>query len=119
MTSNIQRTCRRVNRTRLPEFVGQPVRFLGRVAANEEGLLVLEAPDGGQVRCKMSANSYNISTKFVEVLGTVTEEGEILVEEDSAVSNISDYLDMDSLNDTINVTFHPDFNALFTATASA
>ena len=71
----------RVNAAQLKGFVGKKVRLVGAVAAGAGGAgAALEAADGGRVAVvQVPGSSYN--TKYVEVVGRVTDEATIQEEE--------------------------------------
>eukprot|EP00922_Rhytidocystis_sp_ex-Travisia-forbesii_P068113 GHVS01101433.1.p1 GENE.GHVS01101433.1~~GHVS01101433.1.p1 ORF type:complete len:119 (+),score=17.29 GHVS01101433.1:111-467(+) len=102
---------RRINRTRMPEFVGQLVRFVGRVESVEEDILTLEAPDGGEVRCVLSGLAQRPSSLIVEVIGEV--QNDLTLKQTSFLFNLGDELDLQAVNESINVTFHPQFVQFF------
>eukprot|EP00922_Rhytidocystis_sp_ex-Travisia-forbesii_P068116 GHVS01101439.1.p1 GENE.GHVS01101439.1~~GHVS01101439.1.p1 ORF type:complete len:172 (+),score=25.76 GHVS01101439.1:299-814(+) len=81
---------RRINRTRMPEFVGQLVRFVGRVESVEEDILTLEAPDGGEVRCVLSGLAQRPSSLIVEVIGEV--QNDLTLKQTSFLFNLGDEL---------------------------
>eukprot|EP00922_Rhytidocystis_sp_ex-Travisia-forbesii_P010729 GHVS01015716.1.p1 GENE.GHVS01015716.1~~GHVS01015716.1.p1 ORF type:complete len:141 (+),score=17.84 GHVS01015716.1:62-424(+) len=104
---------RRINRARMPEFVGQLVRFIGRVDSVEGDTLLLEAPDGGEVRCLLSGADQKPSSLIVEVIGEVQED--LTLRQTSFLFN----LDLQAVNESINVTFHPQFVHFFEPTVQS
>eukprot|EP00922_Rhytidocystis_sp_ex-Travisia-forbesii_P068124 GHVS01101451.1.p1 GENE.GHVS01101451.1~~GHVS01101451.1.p1 ORF type:complete len:141 (+),score=33.12 GHVS01101451.1:229-651(+) len=122
-------TSRRINKARLPEFVGQLVRFLGRVESVQGDTLVLEAPDGkqklnqrkgieemgqkrgGEVKCLLSGPDQQPNSLIVEVIGEVQKD--LSLRQTSFLFNLGDELDLQAVNESINVTFHPQFVQFF------
>eukprot|EP00922_Rhytidocystis_sp_ex-Travisia-forbesii_P068132 GHVS01101459.1.p1 GENE.GHVS01101459.1~~GHVS01101459.1.p1 ORF type:complete len:123 (+),score=23.34 GHVS01101459.1:249-617(+) len=105
---------RRINRARLSEFVGQKVRFLGRVESLQGDTVLLEAPDGGEVRCVLSGPDQHPSSLIVEVIGEVQKD--LTLKQTSFLFNLGDELDLQAVNESINVTFHPQFVQFFEPT---
>eukprot|EP00921_Rhytidocystis_pertsovi_P014046 GHVQ01022876.1.p1 GENE.GHVQ01022876.1~~GHVQ01022876.1.p1 ORF type:complete len:114 (-),score=13.96 GHVQ01022876.1:922-1263(-) len=102
---------RRVNRTHLPDFVGKVVRFVGRIDDVECGVVILEAPDGGQVKCRLQDEVPN--SRYIEVLAEVKVD--LTLVQRSFLVELGDKLDMRTVNETINLTFHPQFADFFDA----
>ncbi|KAF9980428.1 hypothetical protein BGZ65_005122 [Modicella reniformis] len=66
----------RVNSTMLHGFVGQNVRFVGKIIEQNGTRAVMTAPDKGQVEIHMNASSL-YGTQFVEIIGNVNSDGSI------------------------------------------
>lgn len=60
----------RVGFAQLKNFIGKSVLFAGKVESIDNGLVVLQAPDGSRVHIQATSH---FDAPFVEVLGTVVD----------------------------------------------
>lgn len=104
-------TARRINRSRFPDFTGRTVRFVGKVESHENSRLTLTAPDGGEVTCGLREDTAVPKSKFVEVIAEVQEDGSL--EQRGFLFELGNDIDLDTVNNVINMTFHPGFRTLF------
>eukprot|EP00923_Selenidium_pygospionis_P012770 GHVN01021843.1.p1 GENE.GHVN01021843.1~~GHVN01021843.1.p1 ORF type:complete len:113 (+),score=27.96 GHVN01021843.1:64-402(+) len=105
--STLRKTARRVNRSRLSEYVGDTVRFVGRVKEVDGSLLSLEAPDGGDVSCHITSEAPE--SKYVEVTAVV--QPDCSLQQVDFLIELGNNLNLQLVNDAINLTFHPQIRA--------
>ncbi|KAG0206116.1 hypothetical protein BGX28_002369 [Mortierella sp. GBA30] len=87
----------RVNSAMLSQYVGQPVRFVGKIIEQNGTRAVMAASDKGQVHVHMTELS-QYGTQYVEVIGTVN--GDFSISE-MASTNFGNDFDLDTYNETV------------------
>ncbi|THG94840.1 hypothetical protein EW026_g6706 [Hermanssonia centrifuga] len=63
----------RVNSARLPDFVGRSVRLVGKVIDINKNEMIVQASDFGKVKVKLSNNSSEVTSSYIEIIGTVLD----------------------------------------------
>ncbi|PSR73991.1 hypothetical protein PHLCEN_2v10222 [Hermanssonia centrifuga] len=65
----------RVNSARLPDFVGRSVRLVGKVIRVDDNSneMIVQASDSGEVKVKLLNDSSDVTSSYVEIIGTVLD----------------------------------------------
>ncbi|KAG0038663.1 hypothetical protein BGZ82_011316 [Podila clonocystis] len=90
-------TTPRVNSSMLGNYIGQPVRFVGKIVEQNGSHASMQACDHGQVQIKMSANS-QYTSQYVEVIGDVLPDGSI---NELSSCSFGDSFDMETYNQLV------------------
>ncbi|KAK6589302.1 replication A3 [Cryptosporidium xiaoi] len=93
---------RRVNKEELHNFINKQVRFVGKVLSIEGEVAVLEAPDGGTVRCKTMSPP---PSTYVEVIAQVMPD--LSLTQTDFMFDLGSSLNMELVNESIKLSFHP------------
>lgn len=91
-----------MNREELHNFINKQVRFVGKVVSIEGEITILEAPDGGTVRCKTVSPP---PSTYVEVIAQVMPD--LSLTQTDFMFDLGDSLNMDLVNESIKISFHP------------
>ncbi|CAG8648739.1 17699_t:CDS:2 [Acaulospora morrowiae] len=92
----------RINSTLMSKYLGEQVRFIGRVKESSRKHAVLEASDKGQVTIVYSQDNILEDNKIVEVIGRVKDNSTI---QEILITEISDgFIDLDLYEDVIQLT---------------
>ncbi|OII74305.1 replication protein A3 [Cryptosporidium ubiquitum] len=100
MQSSIENA--RVNKGELHNFINKQVRFVGKVVSIEGEIAILEAPDGGTVKCKTVSPP---PSTYVEVIAQVMPD--LSLTQTDFMFDLGDSLNMDLVNESIKISFHP------------
>ncbi|GJE87105.1 hypothetical protein PsYK624_031880 [Phanerochaete sordida] len=100
----------RVNSARMPDYQGKNVRLSGKVlrlndSANE---VILQAPDGGEVRVKF-VQAPALTSQYIEVVGNVTAPDAL---KGHAVIDLGDDYDLELANFVVEKWHDPKFASL-------
>ncbi|KAL8424653.1 hypothetical protein Efla_006438 [Eimeria flavescens] len=101
----------RVPYGRLGDFVGQKIRFVGRIREAEQDALILEGSGGMCVKCFLQG--VPPACRFVEVVATVQEDLTIKQEAGDQTVPLGDAIDLQTADAATAATFHPHFSPLF------
>ncbi|KAF9408103.1 hypothetical protein BGZ94_002448 [Podila epigama] len=90
-------TTPRVNSSMLGNYIGQPIRFVGKIVEQNGTTAVMSASDKGQVQIHMNAGTQYLS-QYVEVIGNVNQDLSIT---ELTASSFGDDFDMETYNELV------------------
>jgi len=99
----------RVNSARLGDFVGRVVRLPCKVLNMRTSSAIVEATDGGQVEVELPGD-HNVTEVYQEFIGTVRDASTLKMQ---ACIGFSTEFDMALANDSIELSFNPDYASIF------
>eukprot|EP01104_Vermistella_antarctica_P006039 TRINITY_DN16779_c0_g1_i1.p2 TRINITY_DN16779_c0_g1~~TRINITY_DN16779_c0_g1_i1.p2 ORF type:complete len:109 (-),score=23.89 TRINITY_DN16779_c0_g1_i1:249-575(-) len=93
----------RINGTMLPNYVGARVRFVGSVTSTNPPMWTVNASDNVAVSVRSNTGADAPST-YIEVIGTVSNNGGQFVIESESVTAFGDNFDLNNYNDLVNLS---------------
>jgi len=98
----------RVNSARLARYTNKTIRLPCQILSVNEGQILVEASDGGQVTVVVPSNMRNehIQDKYIEVVGKVFDSATVHM---LAYIGLGAHLDMKLVNDTTELIHDPRF----------
>lgn len=103
-------TAQRVNYAHFGEFVGQPVRVVGKIGPLYPGGVEITTTDGHQVRLQLNSSCPK-GIEYVEVFCKVTKDNTLT--QIGPFVDMGPFLDMKLANEAIELTFHPELREFF------
>ncbi|KAI9242904.1 hypothetical protein MVEG_04211 [Podila verticillata NRRL 6337] len=90
-------TTPRVNSSMLATYVGQPVRFVGKIVEQNGTHATMQASDHGQVQINMNHSS-QYTSQYIEVIGEVQSDGSI---NEMVSASFGDSFDLETYNQLV------------------
>ncbi|SIO73735.1 replication factor A protein 3, putative (RPA3) [Babesia microti strain RI] len=102
---------KRITGSMLPQYIGQTIRFVGKVVTAKGNYLLLKSADNLEVSCTI--NSPIPSSKFIEVVARVRDSATI--EQNGNLYSLGEDCDLDLMAKVISLSHNPTISQYYYA----